>query len=84
MFRRRVGARPAEISKHDGVASRSAVAAGRSFRDGTGFLMMAALSMAAVHTRNAVAIKNMLAGAVNGSAVLIFVTLPQLQWALAC
>jgi len=46
--------------------------------------MMAALSMAAVHTRNAVAIKNMLAGAVNGSAVLIFVTSPQLQWAPAC
>jgi hypothetical protein len=53
------------------------------FGGGIGFLVMAALSTAGVQTRNAVAIKNMLAGVMNASAVLIFLTSPQLQWAPA-
>jgi uncharacterized membrane protein YfcA len=56
---------------------------GGYFGGGIGFLMMAALSMAGVHTRNAVAIKNVLAGIMNASAVLIFAMSPQLQWAPA-
>jgi uncharacterized membrane protein YfcA len=53
---------------------------GGYFGGGIGFLMMAALSMAGVPTRSAVAIKNVLAGVMNASAVVIFVMSPQLQW----
>jgi uncharacterized membrane protein YfcA len=56
---------------------------GGYFGGGIGFLMMAALSMAGVHTRNAVAIKNVLAGVMNASAVLIFAMSPQLHWVSA-
>jgi uncharacterized protein len=53
---------------------------GGYFGGGIGFLMMAALSMAGVPTRNAAAIKNALAGVMNASAVVIFVMSPQLHW----
>ncbi len=53
---------------------------GGYFGGGIGFLMMAALTMAGVPTRSAVATKNALAGVMNASAVLIFVTSPQVHW----
>ena len=56
---------------------------GGYFGGGIGFLMMAALSMAGVPTRNAAAIKNALAGVMNASAVVIFVMSPQLHWIAA-
>jgi uncharacterized membrane protein YfcA len=53
---------------------------GGYFGGGIGFLMMAALTMAGLPTRNAGATKNMLAGVMNASAVLLFLTSPQLHW----
>jgi uncharacterized protein len=56
---------------------------GGYFGGGIGFLMMAALTMAGLPTRNAGATKNALAGVMNASAVALFVTSPQLHWAEA-
>ncbi|RKP53591.1 sulfite exporter TauE/SafE family protein [Pararobbsia silviterrae] len=61
---------------------------GGYFGGGIGFLMMAALSMAGVPTRNAAASKNVLAGIMNAAAVALFVMSPDLHWrsavALGC
>jgi hypothetical protein len=53
---------------------------GGYFGGGIGFLMMAALALAGVQTRAAVATKNALAGVMNASAVVIFVTSPHVHW----
>ncbi len=53
---------------------------GGYFGGGIGFLMMAALTMAGLPTRNAGATKNVLAGVMNASAVAFFVTSPQVHW----
>lgn len=53
---------------------------GGYFGGGIGFLMMAALTMAGLQIRNASATKNMLASVMNASAVVLFVTSPQLHW----
>ncbi|HEY8099255.1 MAG TPA: sulfite exporter TauE/SafE family protein [Burkholderiaceae bacterium] len=53
---------------------------GGYFGGGIGILMIAALTMAGMPTRNAGATKNVLAGVMNASAVLLFVTSPQLHW----
>ena len=53
---------------------------GGYFGGGIGFLMMAALTMAGLPTRNAAATKNALAGVMNAAAVALFVTSPQLHW----
>jgi len=53
---------------------------GGYFGGGIGFLMIAALTMAGLPTRNAGATKNALAGVMNASAVLLFVTSPQVHW----
>lgn len=53
---------------------------GGYFGGGIGFLMMAALSLAGMSTRNAAATKNALAGVMNAAAVAIFVTSPQVHW----
>lgn len=53
---------------------------GGYFGGGIGFLMMAALTMAGLATRNAGATKNALGGVMNASAVLLFVTSPQVHW----
>ena len=53
---------------------------GGYFGGGIGFLMMAALSMAGLSTRIAAATKNALAGVMNASAVLLFLTSPQGHW----
>lgn len=57
---------------------------GGYFGGGIGFLMMAALSMAGLSTRVAAATKNALAGVMNASAVLLFLTSPQVHWYEAC
>jgi hypothetical protein len=56
---------------------------GGYFGGGIGFLMLAALTMAGVPTRNAGATKNVLASVMNASAVLLFVTSPEVHWAQA-
>jgi uncharacterized membrane protein YfcA len=53
---------------------------GGYFGGGIGFLMMAALTMAGLPTRNAGATKNALAGVMNASAVVLFVTSPEVHW----
>lgn len=53
---------------------------GGYFGGGIGILMVAALTMAGLPTRNAGATKNALAGVMNASAVLLFVTSPQVHW----
>ncbi len=53
---------------------------GGYFGGGIGFLMIAALTMAGLPTRNAGATKNALAGVMNASAVLLFVASPQVHW----
>jgi uncharacterized membrane protein YfcA len=77
--------KPGEASVHIGPAG-AAVAQffiaiyGGYFGGGIGFLMMAALTMAGLPTRNAGATKNALAGVMNASAVALFITSPQVQW----
>ncbi len=53
---------------------------GGYFGGGIGFLMLAALTLAGLPTRNAGATKNVLAAAMNGSAVALFFTSPQVHW----
>ena len=53
---------------------------GGYFGGGIGFLMLAALTMAGMATRNAGATKNALAGVMNASAVALFVLSPQVHW----
>jgi uncharacterized membrane protein YfcA len=53
---------------------------GGYFGGGIGFLMLAALTMAGLPTRNAGATKNVLAAVMNASAVLLFLTSPELHW----
>src|SRR5476651_2571450 len=60
---------------------------GGYFGGGIGFLMLAALTAAGLAIRGAAATKNVLAAAMNLSAVLIFVLSPQVHWpqmAIAC
>ena len=77
--------KPGEAATHLGPVS-TAIAQfmiaiyGGYFGGGIGFLMMAALTMAGLQTRNAGATKNVLAGVMNASAVALFVTSPELHW----
>jgi len=77
--------RQASASAHLGpvgaaLAQFSIAIYGGYFGGGIGFLMMAALTMAGLPTRNAAATKNALAGVMNAAAVALFVTSPQLHW----
>ncbi|MDE3081542.1 MAG: sulfite exporter TauE/SafE family protein [Paracoccaceae bacterium] len=53
---------------------------GGYFGGGIGFLMMAALTMAGLPTRDAGATKNALAGVMNAAAVALFVASPEVHW----
>ena len=53
---------------------------GGYFGGGIGFLMLAALTVAGQAMREAGATKNVLAGAMNASAMLIFVFSPEVRW----
>ncbi len=53
---------------------------GGYFGGGIGFMMMAALAMTGIAVRNAGALKNILAGMANASAVLIFVFSKDVHW----
>jgi uncharacterized membrane protein YfcA len=56
---------------------------GGYFGGGIGFLMMAALSLAGVAVHSAGATKNVLAGMMNASAVLVFVLSGEVRWLAA-
>ena len=53
---------------------------GGYFGGGIGFLMLAALTLAGLSTRNAGATKNALASVMNAAAVVLFVFSPQVRW----
>ena len=53
---------------------------GGYFGGGIGFLMMAALTLAGINVRNAMATKNLLAAVMNASAVGIFLFVPGVDW----
>jgi uncharacterized membrane protein YfcA len=53
---------------------------GGYFGGGIGILMMAALTMAGLSARHAGGTKNVLAGVMNASAVVLFVTSPEVHW----
>ncbi len=53
---------------------------GGYFGGGIGFLMLAALTLAGLHVRNAGATKNVLASLMNASAAVIFVFSNQVAW----
>jgi len=53
---------------------------GGYFGGGIGFLMLAALTLAGVPTRNAGATKNVLGGMMNASAVALFALSPEVHW----
>lgn len=53
---------------------------GGYFGGGIGFLMLAALTIAGMPTRNAGATKNVLAGVMNASAVALFIMSPEVHW----
>lgn len=53
---------------------------GGYFGGGIGILMMAALTLAGQSARNAGGTKNVLAGVMNASAVVLFLTSPDLHW----
>jgi uncharacterized membrane protein YfcA len=63
-----------------GIAQFLIAVYGGYFGGGIGFLMMAALTMAGLPTRNAGATKNALAGVMNAAAVAIFVASSLLHW----
>jgi uncharacterized membrane protein YfcA len=67
-------------AKSAGVAQFLIAIYGGYFGGGIGFLMLAALSAAGLAIRAAGATKNMLAAAMNASAVLIFLFSPQVHW----
>jgi uncharacterized membrane protein YfcA len=56
---------------------------GGYFGGGIGFLMLAALTLAGLPTRNAGATKNALASVMNAAAVVLFVASPQVHWTQA-
>ena len=79
------GRKPDRAAVHLGPAGTAATQFGIAiyggyFGGGIGILMMAALAMAGLPTRNAGATKNALAGVMNASAVVLFVTSPQVHW----
>jgi uncharacterized membrane protein YfcA len=63
-----------------GLAQFAIAVYGGYFGGGIGFLMLAALTLAGVATRNAGAIKNVLSAVMNASAVALFLTSPELHW----
>lgn len=69
--------------KAAGVAQFAISVYGGYFGGGIGFLMLAALTAAGLTIRNAGATKNVLAGVMNASAVLIFVFSPDVHWVQA-
>ena len=80
--------KPGDVHSHLGplgacVAQFLIAIYGGYFGGGIGFLMIAALTMAGLPTRNAGATKNALAGVMNASAVLLFITSPQVHWGAA-
>jgi hypothetical protein len=71
----------AHLSRQGALGAQLAISVyGGYFGGGIGFLMLAALTAAGLAMRTAGATKNVLAGVMNASAVLIFVFSPEVRW----
>ena len=81
-FGRRRAAGPAvHLSRPVAAGAQLLIAVyGGYFGGGIGFLMLAALALAGLPTRNAGATKNVLAGVINAAAVAIFALSPLVRW----
>jgi uncharacterized membrane protein YfcA len=80
-FMPRKADRPPALGKVTaGIAQFCIAIYGGYFGGGIGFLMLAALTAAGLAIRNANASKNVLAGVMNASAVVIFIFSPQVHW----
>ena len=79
--RRRSDGTSLNLGAGQAAAAQFAIAIyGGYFGGGIGFLMLAALTMAGLPTRNAGATKNVLAGVMNAAAVALFAFSPAVQW----
>ncbi len=82
--RRPAASEAAHLSRPAAAGAQFLIAVyGGYFGGGIGFLMLAALTMAGLPTRNAGATKNVLAGVMNAAAVAIFAFSPAVAWASA-
>jgi hypothetical protein len=80
-FRRKPLAGSAHIGPRTAAVAQFLIAVyGGYFGGGIGFLMLAALTLAGLATRNAGATKNALASVMNAAAVALFVLSPQVHW----
>jgi hypothetical protein len=80
-FRKASATTPAHLGRFTtGTAQFLIAVYGGYFGGGIGILMMAALTMAGLSARNAGGTKNVLAGVMNASAVVLFITSPELHW----
>jgi uncharacterized membrane protein YfcA len=80
-FRKASAQKAAHLGKFATGAAQFLIAVyGGYFGGGIGILMMAALTMAGLSARNAGGTKNVLAGVMNASAVVLFITSPELHW----
>jgi uncharacterized membrane protein YfcA len=80
-FRKASAEKAAHLGKFATGAAQFLIAVyGGYFGGGIGILMMAALTMAGLSARNAGGTKNVLAGVMNASAVVLFITSPELHW----
>ena len=79
--RRRSDGTSLNLGAGQAAAAQFAIAIyGGYFGGGIGFLMLAALTMAGLPTRNAGATKNVLAGVMNAAAVALFAFSPSVAW----
>ncbi len=82
--RKRTAEATIRLSKPQAMLAQLLIAIyGGYFGGGIGFLMLAALTMAGLPTRNAGASKNVLAGVMNAAAVAIFAFSPFVAWIAA-
>jgi uncharacterized membrane protein YfcA len=80
-FRRKPLQGTAHIGPRTAAVAQFVIAVyGGYFGGGIGFLMLAALTLAGLPTRNAGATKNALASVMNAAAVMLFVLSPQVHW----
>ncbi len=80
-FRRKQETAAPRLGKRGAAVAQFFIAIyGGYFGGGIGFLMLAALTFAGLQTRAAAATKNVLAGVMNASAVVIFCFFPGVGW----
>ncbi len=83
-FRRPPRTDAPRLGRRGAMATQAAISVyGGYFGGGIGFLMLAALTLAGLPVRKAGATKNVLAGVMNASAVLVFALSPQVAWGAA-